>query len=94
METHHQRVRGTGPDPLLILREGVFLVADVHLHVRRRGSGELEGGASLGIHAGILLGGDVRGSGRLRERYKAGGQRQGQGQYLFHLKNFCNVSFR
>ena len=94
VEAHHQRVRRAGPDPLLILREGIFLVADVHLYVRRRRRGNLEGGASLGIHAGILLGGDVGGSGCLRKRDKAGGQRQGKGQYLFHLKNFCNVSFR
>ena len=94
VEAHHQRIRRAGPDPLLILREGIFLVADVHLHVRRRRRGDLEGGTSLGIHAGILLGGDIGGSGRLRKSDEAGGQRQGKGQYLFHLKNFCKVSFR
>ena len=94
VEAHHQRIRRAGPDPLLILRERIFLVADVHLHVRRRRRGDLEGGTSLGIHAGILLGGDIGGSGRLRKSDEAGGQRQGKGQYLFHLKNFCKVSFR
>ena len=75
VEAHHQRIGRAGPDTVFIFREGIFLVADVHLDVRCRGSGELEGGAALGIHARVILGRYV---GRCRDRLRQGGKARGK----------------